>query len=102
SAARPAARGAADTARAVAALLERADGFGPWRPGGGPWTARLQLAAYDHEETGLLGSAPHSARLSGPLRAMMSLEMLGFTDRRPRGPRPPPPPAGPAPPARGS
>jgi Zn-dependent M28 family amino/carboxypeptidase len=89
----PGTPGADDNASAVAALLELADRLGPL-PAGGPWTARLQLVAYDQEEYGLLGSMHHSATLEGPLRGMMSLEMLGYTDRRPGGQRLPPQLAG--------
>jgi Zn-dependent M28 family amino/carboxypeptidase len=90
----PGTPGADDNASAVAALLEIAADLGTVLDGPGPWTARLQLAAYDQEETGLLGSRHHSARLAGPLRVMLSLEMLGYTDRRPGGQRLPPQLAG--------
>jgi aminopeptidase YwaD len=90
----PGTPGADDNASAVAALLETAARLGPALAAGGPWAARLQLAAYDQEETGLLGSRHHAGRLDGPLRAMLSLEMLGYTDRRPGGQRLPPQLAG--------
>jgi Zn-dependent M28 family amino/carboxypeptidase len=78
--------GADDNASAVAALLELATSLRP-QPTPTGWTARLQLAAYDQEEYGLLGSNHHSGRLAGPVRGMLSLEMLGFTDPRPGGQR---------------
>jgi aminopeptidase YwaD len=78
--------GADDNASAVAALLELAACLGE----GGNWSARLQLAAYDREEDGLLGSERHSSLFDGPLCGMISLEMLGFTDRSPGGQRLPP------------
>jgi Zn-dependent M28 family amino/carboxypeptidase len=49
----------------------------------GPWHARIQLVAYDQEEAGMLGSAAHVAALKGPLRGMVSLEMLGYACRTP-------------------
>ncbi len=75
--------GADDNASAVAALMELADALGPRLDGPGPWHARIQLAAYDQEEAGLLGSAAHAACLKEPLRGMISLEMLGYADRNP-------------------
>ncbi len=86
--------GADDNASAVAALLELAAWMGPGLAGAGAWSARLQLAAYDQEETGLCGSRHHTQRLAGPVRAMLSLEMLGYTDRRRGGQRLPPELAG--------
>jgi Zn-dependent M28 family amino/carboxypeptidase len=86
--------GADDNASAVAALLELASWLGPRLDDTAEWTAALQLAAYDREEDGLLGSRHHCANLEGPFRAMISLEMLGFTDRRPGGQRLPPQLAG--------
>jgi Zn-dependent M28 family amino/carboxypeptidase len=76
--------GADDNASAVAALLELA----AWcrtSPGESP-RARLQLAAYDLEEAGLVGSTFHARRLrkgGEVVRGMVSLEMLGYTDDRP-------------------
>jgi hypothetical protein len=55
--------------------------------------ARLQLAAYDLEEWGLVGSMIHSVELhkSGtPVAGMISLEMLGYADARPNSQRLPP------------
>jgi hypothetical protein len=86
--------GADDNASAVAALLELAGWLGPRLAGAGSWSARLQLAAYDQEEDGLVGSGWHSGRVAGPVQGMMSLEMLGYTDRRPGGQRLPPALAG--------
>jgi Zn-dependent M28 family amino/carboxypeptidase len=62
-------------------------------PAGGPCHARLQLAAYDLEEYGLVGSFLHSRDLSqagGVVRGMISLEMLAYTDSRPGSQRLPP------------
>jgi Zn-dependent M28 family amino/carboxypeptidase len=75
--------GADDNASAVAALMELADALGPRLDGPGPWHARIQLAAYDQEEAGLIGSAAHAAGIKEPLRGMISLEMLGYADRNP-------------------
>lgn len=75
--------GADDNASAVAALLELARWLGPRLRTEEGWQARLQLAAYDQEENGLLGSNHHSRQVQGPLRGMISLEMLGYTDDRP-------------------
>jgi Zn-dependent M28 family amino/carboxypeptidase len=86
--------GADDNASAVAALLELAAWLAPRLADAGSWTARLQLAAYDQEEEGLVGSRWHCSRTAGPLRGMISLEMLGYTDRRPGGQRLPPQLAG--------
>jgi Zn-dependent M28 family amino/carboxypeptidase len=80
--------GADDNASAVAALIELAASLGPQSPDA--WTARLVLAAYDQEEYGLKGSRRHCARVAEPVRLMISLELLGFTDRRPGGPKLPP------------
>jgi Zn-dependent M28 family amino/carboxypeptidase len=82
--------GADDNASAVAALMELADALGPLLDGPGPWHARLQLVAYDQEEAGLVGSAAHAATIKGPLRGMISLEMLGYADRSPGSQKLPP------------
>jgi Zn-dependent M28 family amino/carboxypeptidase len=88
----PGSPGADDNASAVAALLELARRLGP--PASAPGAAaRLQLAAYDLEEYGLVGSARHSRELRQagvPLRGMVSLEMLAYTDTRPGSQRLPP------------
>jgi aminopeptidase YwaD len=76
--------GADDNASAVAALLELARWVRPQLDGDGPFTARLQLAAYDLEEYGVIGSSIHSREVlesGADVRGMISLEMLGFTDR---------------------
>jgi Zn-dependent M28 family amino/carboxypeptidase len=90
----PGSPGADDNASAVAALLEIAQ---PLRQRitehGGALTARLQLVAYDLEESGLLGSWKHAQALhrkKTELRGMISLEMLGYTDRRPGSQQLPP------------
>jgi Zn-dependent M28 family amino/carboxypeptidase len=81
----PATPGADDNASAVAALIELAEWIYPLLKAGG-LSCRLQLAAYDLEEYGLVGSGDHARRLraaKAALRGMVSLEMLGYTDRRP-------------------
>jgi Zn-dependent M28 family amino/carboxypeptidase len=75
--------GADDNASAVAALMELADALGPWLDDPGPWYARLQLAAYDQEEAGMVGSAAHVNSIKEPVRGMISLEMLGYADSAP-------------------
>ena len=78
--------GADDNASAIAALLELAAWLGPQLRAAGTLHARVQLAAYDLEEYGLLGSTVHSRaveRTQTPLRGMIALEMLGYTDKRP-------------------
>jgi Zn-dependent M28 family amino/carboxypeptidase len=78
--------GADDNASAVAALLELARLVRPRLESGGACHARLQLLAYDLEEYGMIGSYLHSRELrraGTPLRGMLSLEMLGYTDARP-------------------
>jgi hypothetical protein len=70
----------------VAALLELAAWIGPQLQKARPLTCRLQLVAYDLEEYGLVGSFVHSRAIQQartPLRGMISLEMLGYTDHRP-------------------
>jgi Zn-dependent M28 family amino/carboxypeptidase len=91
---RPETPGADDNASAVAALLELASWLGPRLAGANGWSVRLQLAAYDQEEDGLLGSRHHSLQTVGPARSMIALEMLGYTDPRPGGQRLPPQLAG--------
>ncbi len=88
----PASPGADDNASAVAALLELAAWIRPQLDQAGS-AARLQLAAYDLEEYGLIGSFLHSRdvqRAAVPLRGMLSLEMLAYTDARPGSQRLPP------------
>jgi Zn-dependent M28 family amino/carboxypeptidase len=85
--------GADDNGSAVAALLELARFAGHAARSGGPCHARLQLAAYDLEEYGLVGSFVHSRdlqRANTLLRGMISLEMLAYTDQRPGSQRLPP------------
>lgn len=83
--------GADDNASAVAALLELAAFLGPRLNDADKWaTARLQLAAYDLEEYGMIGSLRHAESITGPVRCMISLEMLGYTDKRPGGQKLPP------------
>ncbi|MFL5340866.1 MAG: M28 family peptidase [Gemmataceae bacterium] len=83
--------GADDNASAVAALLELAAWLGPLLRDAERWaTGRLQLAAYDLEEYGMLGSIRHAAAIRGSVRCMISLEMLGYTDQRPGSQRLPP------------
>jgi Zn-dependent M28 family amino/carboxypeptidase len=91
----PGSPGADDNASAVAALLELARWLGPRLAGAG--SARIQLAAYDLEEMGLIGSYVHARalrRAGAKLRGMISLEMLGYTDARPGSQRLPPALAG--------
>jgi Zn-dependent M28 family amino/carboxypeptidase len=89
----PGSPGADDNASAVAALLELARWAGPVLRPGGPLGARLQLAAYDLEESGLVGSSLHSRDLQRAgtlLCGMISLEMLAYTDHRPGSQQLPP------------
>jgi Zn-dependent M28 family amino/carboxypeptidase len=82
----PGSPGADDNASAVAALLELANLVQPMLKSSGNFVSRLQLAAYDLEEYGLVGSFIHSRdieRSGSRVRGMISLEMLGYTDQRP-------------------
>jgi Zn-dependent M28 family amino/carboxypeptidase len=82
----PGSPGADDNASAVAALIELARWLGPQLQSAGTWRASLQLAAYDLEEYGFIGSLLHSeaiARSRRPLMGMISLEMLGYVDNWP-------------------
>ena len=78
--------GADDNASAVAALLELAHWIQPrLKAAETSCTRRLQLVAYDLEEYGLVGSLDHSQeiqRVGTTVAAMISLEMLGYTDHR--------------------
>ena len=82
--------GADDNASAIAALLELAAWIGPRLALAAGLKAQLVLAAYDLEEYGLLGSDRHSGQLTSPLKGMISLEMLGYTDHRPGSQQLPP------------
>ncbi len=65
--------GADDNASGVAALLELAAWLTPRLRQAERWaTARLQLAAYDLEEYGMIGSIRHASSLTGPVRCMIS------------------------------
>jgi hypothetical protein len=89
----PGSPGADDNASAVAALLELAAWLGPQLLARDDWTARIQLVAYDLEEYGMVGSYLHSRELQQtdtPVRGMISLEMLGYTDHRPGSQQLPP------------
>jgi Zn-dependent M28 family amino/carboxypeptidase len=89
----PGCAGADDNASAVAALLELARLLQRLRGSSERFTCRLQLVAYDLEEWGLVGSFVHSRDVeigAVPLRGMISLEMLGYTDQRPGSQRLPP------------
>lgn len=87
--------GADDNASAVAALLELASWLGPYlQAGPASLHCRLQLVAYDLEEYGLIGSFFHSREIEQagtPVRGMISLEMLAYTDHRPDSQGLPPP-----------
>jgi hypothetical protein len=90
---RPDTPGADDNASAVAALLELAALLSPQLQQGSPLSCRVQLVAYDLEESNLVGSFVHSRALQKArtsLRGMISLEMLGYTDQRPGSQRLPP------------
>jgi Zn-dependent M28 family amino/carboxypeptidase len=85
--------GADDNASGVAALLALADHVCGQRTAMDKWTCRLQLAAYDLEEYGMLGSWVHARELRQAgvrLRGMIALEMLAYTDHRPGSQRLPP------------
>jgi Zn-dependent M28 family amino/carboxypeptidase len=85
--------GADDNASAVAALLELARWIGPRLVDAPELSARLELAAYDLEEYGFLGSGLHCRSLTRSgvsLRGMISLEMVGYTDPRPGSQQLPP------------
>jgi len=76
--------GADDNASGIAALLALAAELGSWA-NADTWSCRVQLAAYDLEEYGILGSWVHAQELkrsSNQLRGMIALEMLGYADHR--------------------
>jgi Zn-dependent M28 family amino/carboxypeptidase len=88
--------GADDNASALAALIELARWVRP-KLDTATCKARLQLAAYDLEEYGLIGSYTHAREVKSagtPVYGMISLEMLGYVDARPGGQRLPPQLAG--------
>src|SRR5262249_13717019 len=89
----PGSPGADDNASGVAAILALAEHVHGQRAAADEWTCRLQLAAYDLEEYGILGSWVHAPELRQAgvrLRGMIALEMLAYTDHRPGSQRLPP------------
>jgi aminopeptidase YwaD len=89
----PGSPGADDNASGVAALLELAAAIYPFLESVGQFGCRLQLAAYDLEEYGYVGSSSHCDQLHRegvPVRGMISLEMLGYADPRPGSQKLPP------------
>lgn len=81
--------GADDNASGVAVLLELARAFAT-----APLPVPVRLIAFDLEEVGLIGSRHHAERLHQrreSVRLMLSLEMLGYRDRRPGSQRYPAP-----------
>ena len=83
----PGSPGADDNASGVAALLEIAREYQPYkRPSHMSFDRcahRVQFVAYDREEDGLLGSIHHCIELKkqrAEVFGMISLEMLGYTD----------------------
>lgn len=81
----PGTPGADDNASGVAALLDLANEISLRRARAESWTCRLQLAAYDLEEYGMIGSWTHSRELrqaGASVRGMIALEMLGYADTR--------------------
>jgi Zn-dependent M28 family amino/carboxypeptidase len=84
--------GADDNASGVAALLALAAEISSWQSAANR-QCRLQLAAYDLEEYGILGSWVHAQELKEAgerVRGMISLEMLGYANPRPGSQRLPP------------
>ena len=81
----PSSPGADDNASGVAAMLEIAREYKPYKKPAHMSFERgahhVQFVAYDREEEGLLGSTSHCARLRGAAEVigMLSLEMLGYT-----------------------
>jgi Zn-dependent M28 family amino/carboxypeptidase len=89
----PGTPGADDNASAVAALLELASWIRPHLGSSGSRFGQLELVAYDLEEYGFIGSFVHSREIQRtgiPVRGMISLEMLAYTDQRPHSQRLPP------------
>jgi Zn-dependent M28 family amino/carboxypeptidase len=84
--------GADDNASAVAALLELAV-WAKFLLTTQEATHRVQFAAYDMEELGLIGSRRHANELEvvdENVGGMIALEMLGYTDHRPGSQKLPP------------
>ena len=82
---RPETPGADDNASGVAAMLEIARLLGQAWPADAQW--ELELVAFDLEENGMLGGVEHArvCRERGvELPGMISLEMLGYCDHRPK------------------
>lgn len=82
---RPDTPGADDNASGVAALLELARVLGQSWPTDSP--LELELVAFDLEENGMLGGVAHARQYQASgveLRGMISLEMLGYCDHRPK------------------
>jgi hypothetical protein len=88
---RPETPGADDNASGVAALLEMARILHHAWPDDA--VLDLELAIFDLEEDGMLGGARHAQRSRArqvDLRGMVSLEMLGYCDHRPKSQTLPP------------
>jgi hypothetical protein len=79
----PDAPGADDNASAVAVLLEVARWIAPMLARDLP-RYQIELAFYDREESGLVGSKAHAraCAANGAPTVMIALEMLGFADHR--------------------
>jgi Zn-dependent M28 family amino/carboxypeptidase len=89
----PGTPGADDNASAVAALLELAQWIRPHLASSEGCSCQLELVAYDLEEYGFVGSFVHSREIQRagiPVRGMISLEMLAYTDHHPHSQRLPP------------
>jgi len=79
----PGSPGADDNASGVAALIEIAHAYKPYKKpshlASEQGAHHVQFVAYDREEEGLLGSAAHCKSLNGiDVVGMLSLEMLGY------------------------
>jgi Zn-dependent M28 family amino/carboxypeptidase len=75
--------GADDNASGVAVLLEAARILSKFQP-----QSRILFCAFNLEEQNMIGSAHFAKKLKAQgakVRAMVSLEMVGFTDSRPGG-----------------